>query len=55
MENIISAMSNVNSLADVGDLMKDTTKTMVYNQTPLEKDLAEATSNANWNVGNTVK
>ena len=47
--------ANINSLADAADVFKDVTKQAVYQQTPLEKKLSEATSNQNWNVSNTIK
>lgn len=55
MEQILAAAKNVNSLADVMDIAKDVAKEVAYQQTPLEKMLSEATSNANWNVSNTIK
>ena len=54
-EGVMRAAANINSLADAADVFKDVTKQAVYQQTPLEKKLSEATSNQNWNVSNTIK
>ena len=50
-EGVMRAAANINSLADAADVFKDVTKQAVYQQTPLEKKLSEATSNQNWNAG----
>ncbi len=54
-ENVLKAAANINSWSDAADVFKDATKAAVYQQTPLEKKLEEATSNQNWNVSNTIK
>ncbi|CAD7971088.1 unnamed protein product [Amoebophrya sp. A25] len=55
MDGIIQGLKGIKSIQDVVDVVKDVATEVAYDQTPLEKNLSEATSNANWNVSNTLK